>query len=57
METGGLNSTMVRLKPVIRGLQIKQVLMSQFHYGSIKTHVVSFLAKCKELVSIPLWFD
>ena len=32
-----LNSTMVRLKPLNKSMQYDNSIMSQFHYGSIKT--------------------
>ena len=53
----GLNSTMVRLKQVLLCVTAGLRIVSQFHYGSIKTKVKFYIEFIDALVSIPLWFD
>ncbi len=53
----GLNSTMVRLKHPAWAAEQMCRLLSQFHYGSIKTLREKLIKVFFNDVSIPLWFD
>ena len=51
------NSTMVQLKAVKAYSLFIEVILFQFHYGSIKRVGIAYNWNTRKEISIPLWFD